>query len=159
MTKSRGIKKAPRSRHGHCSGGSNFTPEYRAWKSMIERCENPRSKPYPGYGGRGISVHPAFRASFSAFLAEIGSRPSPEMSLDRKDNSKNYEPGNIRWATRKEQNRNNRRNVFLVFNGERRCVAEWAEVLGMTTQCIQGRMNRGWSIDRALSEPMQRKAA
>jgi len=159
MSKNLGIKKAPRSHHGHCFGGSNFTPEYRAWKAMIERCENPNCKHYRNYGGRGIAVHTGFRSSFMAFLNEIGNRPSPGHSLDRIDNSKGYEPGNVRWATRKEQNRNLRRNVFIEFNGQRRCISAWAEAIGITTSCLNGRLKRGWSIERALGEPIQRKAA
>ncbi|MET8113722.1 hypothetical protein [Streptomyces prasinus] len=75
---------------------------------MIKRCENPNNHAYARYGGRGISVHPEWRANFGAFLRDVGRRPSPDLSLDRIDNDGNYEPGNVRWATAKQQ-ANNRR--------------------------------------------------
>jgi hypothetical protein len=82
--------------------------EYSTWVGMIDRCENPRNKSFPDYGGRGIRVCPEWRDSFPGFLAEVGRRPGPEFSIDRIDNSRGYEPGNVRWATRLQQNRNRR---------------------------------------------------
>jgi hypothetical protein len=74
---------------------------------MLTRCRNPRNARYKDYGGRGITVCEAWR-SFEAFLADMGRRPSPAHSLDRRENDGNYEPGNCRWATPEEQ-ANNRR--------------------------------------------------
>jgi hypothetical protein len=88
-------------------GGRN-TPEYEIWRSMIKRCENPNHHAYARYGGRGINVHPEWRTSFAAFLRDVGRRPSQDLSLDRINNDGDYEPGNVRWATAKQQ-ANNRR--------------------------------------------------
>lgn len=88
--------------------GMDGTPTHRAWVSMLQRCMNPRNKNYPNYGGRGITVCAQWK-DFRAFLGDMGERPSPELSLDRIDNDGNYEPGNCRWATRSEQQRNKRR--------------------------------------------------
>lgn len=93
------------------SHGMSRTPEYRAWLNLIQRCENPREKDFHHYGGRGISVWPEWRASFAVFFTAVGRRPSPRHSLDRIDNDRGYEPGNVRWATQSEQMRNTSRTV------------------------------------------------
>lgn len=82
------------------------TPEYRSWQMIKNRCLNPRAADFAYYGGRGITVCKKWRDSFEAFLADMGRRPSPLHTLDRKDVNKNYTPSNCRWATRQEQSRN-----------------------------------------------------
>lgn len=98
-------------KHGH-AGRDNASrlasSEYRSWTHMIGRCENPKDKDYHHYGGRGISVCPRWRHSFSAFLADVGPKPTPRHSIDRINNDGNYEPGNVQWATRSQQMRNRR---------------------------------------------------
>lgn len=88
--------------------GMRNSPEYRAWLNMRQRCNNPNHISYPNYGGRGISVCNEWENSFSAFFEHVGSRPEG-MTLDRIDNSRGYEPGNVRWASYFDQN-GNRRN-------------------------------------------------
>jgi hypothetical protein len=91
------------------------------------------------------------RNGYAAFLRHIGPRPSPEHSLDRIDNARGYEPGNVRWATIYQQARNTRWNRVLEFRGERRCVAEWAEILGLRATTIYDRLYAGWSVEAALT--------
>ncbi|MFJ5151393.1 hypothetical protein ACIQCF_07355 [Streptomyces sp. NPDC088353] len=88
--------------------GKHGSSEYRIWQGMKWRCLNPNYKPYPNYGGRGITVCDRWRDSFEAFLADVGPRPSPNHTLDRIDNDGNYEPGNVAWRTYKEQAQNKR---------------------------------------------------
>lgn len=78
------------------------------WKSIRLRCYSRGNASYARYGGRGIQVCDRWRASFEAFLADMGSRPSPRHSIDRLDNDRGYEPGNCRWATALEQARHRR---------------------------------------------------
>ena len=96
------------SRHGHARGGRQTT-EYSAWLGMKKRCTKPNNSRYGSYGGRGITVCKRWMDSFQAFLADMGLKPSPDLSIDRIDNDGNYEPGNCRWATKEEQSSNKRR--------------------------------------------------
>lgn len=95
-----------RMKHGHARGHKP-SPEYHSWQSMNQRCYLPSVPSFPHYGGRGITVCDEWRGSggFERFLAHIGARPKGT-SIDRIDGSKNYEPGNVRWATAKQQSNN-----------------------------------------------------
>lgn len=86
----------------------NHKIEFQTWRSMISRCTNNNDHSYKNYGGRGISVCKRWLDSFEAFYADIGPKPSPELSIDRIDNEGNYELGNVRWATAKQQANNKR---------------------------------------------------
>jgi len=96
---------------GRTHGGSG-TPEHRAWMAMNRRCADRKQKGWRDYGGRGITACKRWRNSFEAFLADMGRKPSPKHSLERKNNDGSYSPRNCVWATNTEQKRNMRRNVL-----------------------------------------------
>jgi hypothetical protein len=85
-----------------------MTSLYKVWQMAKRRCESPSCPSYPDYGGRGITMATVFRESFPAFKKELGPKPSAQHTVDRIDNDRGYEPGNIRWATYKEQAHNKR---------------------------------------------------
>jgi hypothetical protein len=95
-------------RHGNSTGYA-VTPTYQSWRSMIQRCTNPKRRNYKWYGGRGITVYNRWLDSFDNFFKDMGQRPAGK-TLDRYPNPDgNYEPGNCRWATQREQIHNSRR--------------------------------------------------
>jgi hypothetical protein len=148
---------APPIRHGHARKHGLRTPEYDLWANIKQRCCNPNSLWFAYYGARGILICSEWYRSFEAFLEHVGKRPSPLHTLDRKDNSKGYFPGNVRWATRKVQQRNQRGNRMLEFGGQRHCVAEWCEITGLSRKLIDKRLRLDWPVEKILTtQPMNR---
>jgi hypothetical protein len=90
--------------------GGSYMPEYRIWTEIKMRCYNKNRISFKYYGGRGIDMCVRWRVSFSAFLEDMGVRPSPKHTVDRIDNLKGYSPQNCRWATRQQQSRNRKCN-------------------------------------------------
>ena len=117
---------------------------------MKDRCHNPKSRMYSYYGARGIWVCDQWRNSFASFIADVGLRPDPKLTLDRIDNNLGYFPGNVQWATRAHQVRNRRNNVVLEHNGERILLQDLAVNHGMLPQVVRRRMLAGAPLEEAL---------
>lgn len=127
------------------------TPEYRAWRAMIQRCSDTNTPYYHRYGGRGIRVCHRWRTSFASFIKDVGIRPSSQHSLDRfPEKNGNYEPGNVRWATRKEQQQNIRTNCNVTHDGETLCAAEWGRRFKVSPVVISLIARLGCTIDHAI---------
>lgn len=135
--------------------GLRQSPEYGVWCTIKARCYNAHAEKYPDYGARGIKVSDKWRASFASFYRDMGPRPGPDYSIERKDNNGNYEKDNCKWATRLEQGANKRNNRILEFRGESLHLAEWARRLNVSDDLIRDRLGRGWSVERALTAPVQ----
>lgn len=136
--------------HGNCIEHKH-SPEYSSWSHVISRCYSSKNKHFHNYGGRGISVCDRWRNSFENFLADMGPRPDKNHSIDRIDNNGNYEPGNCRWASRKQQNFNKRTTKIIEYNGVSHTIDEWSDITGVNKECLRSRIKRGWPVDRILS--------
>lgn len=120
--------------------GKSGTAIYNVWQGMIARCQRVGDARWVDYGGRGITVCERWQ-TFENFYADMGDKPTGR-SLDRIDNDGNYEPGNCRWATQKEQCSNTRRNVWLTWQGRTMHASDWAKELGVSRQRIEQRLRR-----------------
>ena len=126
--------------------------EYNTFRLMHSRCSNPKDKDHKRYGARGISVCPKW-SDLLTFIEDVGPKPGPEYTLDRIDTMGNYEPGNVRWATGKEQARNRRRNHLITIGGETKTMIEWAEYFNFPYDLFRSRISYGWSVEKIISTP------
>jgi len=137
--------------------GLSDTPVHRSWMSMRQRCLNPNDAAYANYGGRGITICGHWDL-FENFLADMGF-PEQGQEIDRKENDGDYEPGNCRWASVVQQARNRRDTVIVEFNGEKRSLREWAEMLGIKFATLYARIVvKGWSVSDAFTKPISPSA-
>ena len=120
--------------------------EYRVWEGMWQRCTNPNSDNFSRYGGRGISVCERWR-DYRNFLNDMGRRPTIDHQLERNDNSKNYDPRNCRWATRKEQQSNMRSNRYVELHGQRVTLSQASKTLEVPYTTLWHRLKRGESLE------------
>lgn len=143
-------------KHGH-SRLSARRPEYGVWLTMKNRCSNPNVEKYPLYGGRGIKVCDRWLGEdgYANFIADMGPRPKG-YSIERNDQNGDYEPGNCRWASPKEQANNTRRNHVIEWKGESLTVAQWSERIGIAGTTILFRLKKGWSVEDALTRPLRK---
>jgi hypothetical protein len=140
--------------HANRKHGQTGSPEWITWHNIRQRCENPNAVGYDNYGARGIKVCERWQ-EFANFLADMGPRPSSKHSIDRfPKNQGNYEPGNCRWATAKEQQRNRRDNILIEYNGRTQCLSAWAEEYGLTKAQLWKRHKALWPIHEALTTPV-----
>lgn len=138
-------------RHGAARLGKR-TPGYGVWTRLRNRCTNPNHQDWENYGGRGITVCTRWD-TFENFLADMGSRPSPKHSIERREVDGNYEPSNCEWATLVTQANNKRRNHKLTFAGKTLSISQWARELEVSKQVLLERVRSGWSVEDVLLKP------
>lgn len=144
--------RAAATRHGYADKRlRKQDPTYKAWMHIRSRCRNPKDKKFADYGGRGIGVCERWLESFENFLADMGERPGPGYSIDRRDNNKGYEPENCHWATAIQQGNNKRNNRWVTLDGRTQTLAQWARERGLPYSRVTTRLSRlGWSMEEAL---------
>ena len=124
----------------------------RIYSMMKQRCYNSKMPNFKYYGARGIAVCDEWRNDSQSFYQwAILNGYKEELTLDRIDNSGNYEPSNCRWVTAKEQSNHRSNNIILSFNGENHTISEWSEITGIKQHVIRNRLIRGWSIENVLT--------
>jgi hypothetical protein len=138
--------------------GQYNTFNYHLWQAVKDRATNPKN---PHYARLDVPLHGPWQRDFKRFAAYIekhlGPKPTARHSLDRISVDKGYVPGNLRWASPTEQQRNKANNHRITANGETLCVTEWAERLGVSHSTILNRINLGWSEEQAVTTPPRPK--
>lgn len=156
-TKSCGCYKKNRIGDKSRKHGKTRTKIYETWCHIKQRCFDENDPRYNYYGGRGIKMCDEWKDDFQAFYDFVSMLPHFEekgYSIDRINNNGNYEPDNVRWATKEIQNNNTRRNHYLTYNGKTQTIAQWAEELNMNQYMIYSRINKyHWSVEDALTIP------
>jgi len=150
LTKSCGCLKSESTTKRNTKHGLRYTPEYRIWFSMHERCYNEKEKCYKYYGGKGVRVcrrwHKRNPKGFENFYKDMGKRPKNK-SIDRIDSDGNYSHFNCRWATKKEQAQNSKQTRWFTYKGKTLCLSDWAKELKVSRAIVQRYLKQGESIN------------
>ena len=132
--------------------GMKQTRLYNIWRNAKTRCSNSRSPYYRNYGARGISFYEPWCDNFEVFASwAFDNGYSDNLELDRIDNEKGYSPDNCRWVTRTVNANNKRTNHLINRHGITHTIAEWSRITGVSASTIRKRLNKGLSIEEALS--------
>lgn len=130
--------------------GMTSSSTWVSWMLMGQRCRNSNHKSYKNYGGRGIKICERWE-TFENFLADMGERPE-NMTLERLNSNGDYEPGNCKWATMKEQGNNRRSNFNITYQGKTQTISQWAEEIGISSKALRFRLNsENWTLKEAMT--------
>lgn len=141
------IIRRPRQQHGLWRAHKS---EWQCWVNIWRRCYDPRLKSFKNYGGRGIQLCARWH-SFTNFLADMGSKPSGQkLTIERKNNDGNYEPGNCKWAPYRENLSNRRNTLWFNYQGQNLTLIKIAQLAGMKRATLYGRIHRGKTLEQAL---------
>lgn len=130
------------------------------WNNMKKRCYNERHESYKYYGAKGVIVCDEWLHDFDAFKSwAMAHGYQDDLTIDRIDINGNYSPDNCRWVSPKGQARNRSSNHLITYNGITLSITEWAERLNMKIKTLARRLNFGWSIEQALTIPVNKNLA
>jgi hypothetical protein len=154
------LEEAKKTNKSHYKHGMTTSRLYRIHAGMLYRCKNTTDAKYYRYGGRGISVCPEWKGEggfvrFKEWALENGYKE--DLTIDRIDNNKGYSPSNCRWASSIEQSNNRQNNHYLEYKGEIKTISQWARELDIDCNLISMRLQRGWSIEEALTHESRKK--
>jgi len=152
-TKSCGCLKREINIKKNTTHGLSKTKLYKSWKDIVKRCENEKCKSYENYGGRGILICDEWRnnyATFHEYISKLENFGMSDYTLDRINNNGNYEPGNVRWATKIEQNSNTRNNRYIEINGITKTLSQWCRDIGISNKNINKKL-KTYGIDYIAS--------
>jgi len=135
----------------------NYTGIYGSWYAMKQRCSNSKSQAYHNYGGRGIKYDSKWE-TIEGFKSDMEESFKKGLTLDRIDNNGNYCKENCRWATRKEQCNNMRKNILIEYNGDKKSLAEWAQSSKLNFGTFRSRYYRGISLGDIFKDSLYRPA-
>lgn len=155
-TKSCGCLRKEEAKVSSMTHGFSYVPEYRVWQGIKERCYNKNHQYYPEYGGCGIVMSDEWKDDFVAFYKDMGSRPTPDHTIDRKYNTKGYSKDNCRWVTRIEQANNTKRNIHYTYNGISRTLAGWCRELGLNYDNVYYQIRNGSTFDEVVDRYMKK---
>jgi hypothetical protein len=142
-----------KTKHGYGQSGKNRTSEYNTYYCIIQRCKDKKNT---SYGAIGIDVCDRWKESFLNFIEDMGDKPSPDLSIERIDNSKGYCKENCKWGTLQEQSFNKRNTRYVEYNGITKPLKAWVDELGFKYRPIHKRIfARGWPVERAFSTPLE----
>ena len=156
------VAKKVNTTHGGCCSGQSrrgYDKLYPVWQGMKDRCLNPNNSEYKNYGGRGITICDEWKddyVTFRDFMLKIGydiNRAPKEQTIDRIDVNGNYCPENCRLLTLGAQQNNKTSSHYITFNGETKTLSEWSRELGLDVPFILKRLNKGMSVEEALTKP------
>lgn len=126
------------------------------WHGMMERCSNKKSLSYKHYGGKGIQVCDEWKDSTAFIKWALENGYKDNLTIDRIDSNKNYEPDNCRWVGWKVQANNTSRNHYLTIKGETKTLAQWSEFYGVPYKYVHKRVSLGWTYEEAVSRPVRK---
>lgn len=137
--------------NGRTTHGLHKHPLHKIWNGIKQRCLNQNNPHYKNYGGRGITILEPWLSSFSAFYTDMIDGYKKGLTIERVDNNYSYCKSNCIWATRVVQQNNRRGNVRIMFDGKNLTIAQWATLIGIKYDTLKGRIDLGWSPERALT--------